>query len=92
MLRQIIASSKSHPCQHRLSHFYSPQFALPYSLSTFTTSADSKQSTDDKKKELKRKLAEKGPPPSFKYFINRSTVLGVYREALQLCKSGFSNE
>ena len=32
-----------------------------------------------------------GPQPSFKYFINRSTVLKVYRESLQLCRKGFSD-
>lgn len=30
--------------------------------------------------------------PAFKYFINKSTVLGVYREAMQMCKKGFSDK
>ena len=37
------------------------------------------------------RLADLGPMPDFKYFVNKSTVLGVYREALQLCQKGFSD-
>ena len=29
----------------------------------------------------------KGELPCFKYFINKSTVLGVYREAMQMTRS-----
>ena len=52
-------------------------------------------SVDGKAPESKSKLAKDRPPPKemacFKYFINKSTVLGVYREALQLCSKGFSD-
>ena len=37
------------------------------------------------------RIADLGPMPDFKYFVNKSTVLGVYREALQLCQKGFSD-
>ena len=42
------------------------------------------------KSEKVGKLA-KDDMPAFKYFINKSTVLQVYREALQLCNKGFSD-
>ena len=35
----------------------------------------------------RRKLEDGTPPPCFKYFINKSPVLGVYRESLKIAYS-----
>ena len=48
--------------------------------SAITNNAKMEMSTDQKAK------SERKPLPAFKYFINKSTVLGVYREALQLTR------
>ena len=59
--------------------------------SRFGVVAKRSMSTKKASSSVKSKLDLKGPMPTFKYFINESTVLGVYREALQICAKGFSD-